>query len=101
MEVLRPVASGLPENGGGYDTERLNFLNDVDPNLPIRFSWSYEFQAPLDKWIEEEEEEEFVPFYQGRSLGQSTDLPVPQPPRLNPFDQAQPIRFLGPTPSIP
>ena len=79
---------GLPENGGGYDTERLNFLNDVDPNLPIRFSWSYEFRPRFDKWIEEEEEEEFVPFYQGRSLGQSTDLPVPQPPRLNPFDQA-------------
>ena len=79
---------GLPENGGGYDTERLNFLNDVDPNLPIRFSWSYEFRPRFDKWIEEEEEEEFVPFYQGRSLRQSTDLPVPQPPRLNPFDQA-------------
>ena len=79
---------GLPENGGGYDTERLNFLNDVDPNLPIRFSWSYEFRPRFDKWIEEEEEEEFVPFYHGRSLRQPTDLPVPQPPRLNPFDQA-------------
>ncbi len=79
---------GLPENGGGYDTERLNFLNDFDPNLPIRFSWSYEFRPRFDKWIEEEEEEEFVPFYQGESLRQSTDLPVPQSPRLNPFDQA-------------
>jgi hypothetical protein len=79
---------GLPENGGGYDTERLNFLNDFDPNLPIRFSWSYEFRPRFDKWIEEEEEDEFVPFYEGESLRQSTDLPVPQSPRLNPFDQA-------------
>ena len=79
---------GLPENGGGYDTERLNFLNDFDPNLPIRFSWSYELRPRFDNWIEEEEEDEFVPFYQGQSLRQSTDLPVPQSPRLNPFDQA-------------
>ena len=79
---------GLPENGGGYDTERLNFLNDFDPNLPIRFSWSYELRPRFDNWIEEEEEDEFVPFYQGQSLRQSTDLPVPQSPMLNPFDQA-------------
>jgi len=69
---------GLPENGGGYDTERLNFLNDFDPNLPIRFSWSYEFRPRFDKWIVEVEEEEFVPFYQGECLRQSTDLLMAQ-----------------------
>ena len=79
---------GLPENGGGYDTESLNFLDDVDPNLPIRFSWSYDFRPRFDKFVEEEEEEEFVPFHQGRSIRKSTDPPVPPSPRLNPFDQA-------------
>ena len=79
---------GLPENGGGYDSERLNFLDEVDPNLPIRFSWSYEFRPRFDKWIEEEEEEEFVPFYQGKSLRAPMDLPDPQSPRPNSFDQS-------------
>ncbi|MBT3635654.1 MAG: hypothetical protein HN531_01840 [Opitutae bacterium] len=79
---------GLPENGGGYDTESLNFLNEVDPNLPIRFSWSYDFRPRFDKFIEEEEEEVFVPFHQGRSIRKSTDPPVSPSPRLNPFDQA-------------
>jgi hypothetical protein len=77
---------GLPENGGGYDTESLNFLNDVDPNLPIRFSWSYDFRPRFDKFIEEDEEEEFIPFHQGRSLRKSTPPPVSPSPKPNPFD---------------
>ena len=63
MEILCSLERWFARKwGGGYDSERLNFLDEVDPNLPIRFSWSYEFRPRFDKWIEEEEEEEFVPF---------------------------------------
>jgi hypothetical protein len=80
---------GLPENGGGYDTKSLGLLNEVDPNLPIRFSWSYDFRPRFDKFIEDtEDEEEFVPFHQGRTLRVSGDVPVSPSPTFNPFDQA-------------
>ena len=101
---LRPVARWVARKWRRIRYRKTEFSQwPVDPNLPIRFSWSYEFRPRFDKWIEEEEEEEFVPFYQGRSLGQSTDLPVPQPPRLNPFDQAprpNPFDSVNPPPTF-
>jgi len=85
---------GLPENGGGYDTASLDSLDDVDPNLPIRFAWSYDFRPRFDEFLDEEEEEEFVPFYQGRSLKSSAPSLVPPAPIVNPFDLApQPNPF--------
>ncbi len=83
---------GLPEEGGGYDTEKLGFLDEIDPNLPIRFSWSYDFRPRIDKFIEDEDDEdEFVPFYVGKKLYRPYLNKPPSPtPNLNPFDQAKP-----------
>ncbi len=80
---------GLPENGGGYDTESLEFLDESDPNLPIRFSWTYDLRPRFDRFIDESKEDEFVPFYEGRTMRQSVTPPAPQP--FNPFDQTQPV----------
>ncbi|MBN37497.1 MAG: hypothetical protein CMI29_03445 [Opitutae bacterium] len=104
-------SGGLPEHGGGYDTESLDFLNDADPNLPIRFSWSYDFRPRFEKFIEEaEEEEKFVPFYEGRTLKKSTPSPThsspivnpfDQVPQANPFDQARPANPFDSAPKSP
>ena len=84
---------GMPEDGGGYDTEKIGFLDDANPNLPIRFSWSYDFRPRIDEFIDEgEDEEAFVPFYEGKKLLRPSYLknPSPSAPNFNPFDQAKP-----------
>jgi hypothetical protein len=83
---------GMPEDGGGYDTEKFGFLDDANPNLPIRFSWSYDFRPRIDEFIDEgEDEDAFVPFYEGKTLSRPyLKNPSPSAPNFNPFDQSKP-----------
>jgi hypothetical protein len=83
---------GMPEDGGGYDTEKFGFLDDANPNLPIRFSWSYDFRPRIDEFIDEgEDEDAFVPFYEGKTLSRPyLKNPTPSAPNFNPFDQTTP-----------
>jgi hypothetical protein len=83
---------GLPEDGGGYDTKNLGVLDEVDPNLPIRFSWIYDFRPRLDKFIDDgKDDDAFVPFYEGKKLSRPYfKKPSPPSPNLNPFDTVNP-----------
>ena len=82
---------GLPENGGGYDSKSLEFLEEVDPDLPLRFSWSYDLRPRFDKLIDDDDEEEFVPFYEGKRLQKPYLNKPSSSPVKNPFDQANPV----------
>ena len=83
---------GMPEDGGGYDTRKFVFLDGADPNLPIRFSWTYDFRPRINEFIDEgKDEDAFVPFYEGKRLSKPyLSKPSPSAPNLNPFDQTNP-----------
>ena len=88
MAILCTVEGGLPEDGGAYNPKTLELFDNYETNDPVRFSWSYDFRPRIDRFIEQEKEDVFVPFYMGK---EKKELPPPNfnpvNPVTNPFDQ--------------
>ena len=78
----------MPEDGGAYNPKTLELFDNYETNDPVRFSWSYDFRPRIDRFIEQEKEDVFVPFYMGK---EKKELPPPNfnpvNPVTNPFDQ--------------
>ena len=79
---------GLPEDGGEYNPKTLEFFDNFEIDDPVRFVWSYDYRPRIDRFIEQEEDDVFVPFYEGKSIPDSPSTPQPAPPVVNPFDQS-------------
>ena len=89
---------GLPEHGGSYHSETLEFFEVFEVSTPVHFIWSYDHRPRIDRFIEQEEDV-FVPFYIGKPpLGSPSKIqsirPILNPlnsvspsPTVNPFDQ--------------
>ncbi len=78
---------GLPEDGGEYHPKTLEFFDNFEINDPVRFFWSYDYRPRIDRFILQEEDDVFVPFYEGKSISDSPSIPQPAAPTMNPFDQ--------------
>ena len=79
---------GLPEDGGEYHPKTLEFFDNFEIYDPVRFAWSYDYRPRIDRFIEQEKDDVFVPFYEGKSIPDSPSTPQPAPPLVNPFEQA-------------
>ena len=90
---------GLPEDGGAYHPKTLEFLKNFEINDPVSFLWSYDYRPRIERFIEQEKDDVFIPFYEGKSapaFPQTPEFPTPatnpfdQAPETNPFDQVKP-----------
>jgi hypothetical protein len=92
---------GLPEDGGEYHPKTLEFFDNFEIDDPVRFVWSYDYRPRIDRFIEQEEDDAFVPFYEGKSIPDSPSTPQPPPPVVNPFDHSpKPNPFDQVTPAV-
>ena len=90
---------GMPEAGGSYNPTTLAFFDKFNVNEPVRIVWSYDHRPRIERFIEQEIEDVFVPFYEGKTIpigetNSQTDKtklkPFDQVPSTNPFDHAVP-----------
>ncbi|MBT5916368.1 MAG: hypothetical protein HOH60_08455, partial [Opitutae bacterium] len=103
----------MPESGGGYNPTTLAFFDKFDVNDPVRIVWSYDHRPRIERFIEQEIEDVFVPFYEGKTIpvgviNSQTVRPTVNPfdqavptPQANPFDQAVPAPQANPFDQVP
>lgn len=90
---------GRPESGGEYNPETLEFFDNFKIDDQISFAWSYDFRPRIDRFILQEKQEVFVPFYEGKSIPGSQSILNTLPTATNPFDQVKPS--LSPFEQVP
>lgn len=90
---------GRPESGGKYNPETLEFFDNFEIDDQISFAWSYDFRPRIDRFILQEQEDVFVPFYEGNSIPSSQSILNSVPEGTSPFDQVP--RSLNPFDQIP
>ena len=78
---------GMPESGGGYNPTTLAFFDKFDVNDPVRIVWSYDHRPRIERFIEQEREDVFVPFYEGKTIPIGATNSQPNKTEVNPFDQ--------------
>ena len=100
---------GLPEDGGSYKTSTLQYFNNFKISDQVRFHWNYDHRPRINRFIEQEDDT-FVPFYEGEPVQgsdvkqglnensensfdnlQSAPNPFDQLPLKSPFDQVNPF----------
>ncbi len=94
---------GQPEDGGGYNPKTVEFFDNFKINDPVRFAWSYDFRPRIEKFMEQEKDDVFVPFYEGKTDPNLSD-PISAPlvsPVINPFDQVNPVKSVNPFDQVP
>ena len=87
---------GMPESGGGYNPTTLAFFDKFDVNEPVRIVWSYDHRPRIERFIEQEIEDVFVPFYEGKTIPVGVINSQSVRPSVNPFDQAVPAPQANP-----
>lgn len=94
---------GLPEQGGSYHEKTIEFFDNFKVYDPVRFAWSYDIRPRIERFVEQEKEEAFVPFYEGKvdpNLPVSPSTPSVSP-SVNPFEQSKLSSPLNPFDQVP
>ena len=91
---------GLPEDGGRYNPDTLEFFKFFEVSTPVRFLWSYDHRPRIDRFIEQEEDV-FVPFYIGKTLPDSSSKIQSIRPALNPLNPVSPSPPVNPFDQLP
>lgn len=92
---------GLPDDGGGYHPATVEFFDNFEENDPVRFKWSYDYRPRIDRFIEQEDEDAFVPFYEGKTIPVGSTKSSPLKPLVNPFDKVVPVSPVNPFDQLP
>ena len=92
---------GLPDEGGGYHPKTLEFFDNFELSDPVRFKWSYDYRPRIDRFIEQEDDDVFVPFYEGKTIPIGSTQFQPASPVRNPFDQVDPASGTNPFDQLP
>lgn len=87
---------GMPEVGGTYNPKTLEFFKKFEVNESVRVVWSYDHRPRIERFIEQEKEEVFVPFYEGKNIPVGVINSQPSPPVVNPFEQVSTPKQVNP-----
>ena len=82
--------------GGTYNPKTLEFFNKFEVNESVRVVWSYDHRPRIERFIEQEKEEVFVPFYEGKNIPVGVINSQPSPPVVNPFEQVSTPKQVNP-----